>query len=77
VWDQLVLDRCIWFYRNPALCKGDYPMSLLTVLLIVLIIMVVGSIPGAWPYSKDWGRGPIGFLTLMLVIILILMIVGV
>jgi hypothetical protein len=49
---------------------------LTTLVLIVLIILVVGAIPGAWPHSKDWGRGPIGVLTLLLIIVLILMLVG-
>jgi hypothetical protein len=47
-----------------------------TILLIGLIILLVGSIPGAWPHSKDWGRGPVGLLSLLLVIVLILLLVG-
>jgi hypothetical protein len=51
-------------------------MSAYTLLLIVLIILVIGSIPGAWPYSKDWGRGPIGILSLILIVVLIIMLMG-
>jgi hypothetical protein len=47
-----------------------------TIILIVLIILLIGAIPGAWPHSKDWGRGPVGILTLILVVVLILMLLG-
>jgi hypothetical protein len=49
---------------------------LTTVILIVLVILLLGAIPGAWPHSKDWGRGPIGLLTLVLVIVLIIALLG-
>jgi hypothetical protein len=47
-----------------------------TIILIVLIILLIGAIPGAWPHSKDWGRGPVGLLTLILVVVLIVMLLG-
>ena len=44
---------------------------MITILLIVLILALIGSVP-AWPYSRDWGYYPAGGLGLVLVIILVL-----
>lgn len=41
-----------------------------TVLVILLILMLIGSVP-VWPYSADWGYYPFGFSTLLLIIVLI------
>lgn len=46
-----------------------------TILLIVLILMLLGSIP-TWPYSRGWGYYPSGGLGLVLVILLILIMLG-
>jgi hypothetical protein len=50
-------------------------MSLTTVLLIVLIIVLVGSLP-AWPHSAGWGYGPSGILGVIVVVLLILLLLG-
>ncbi len=50
-------------------------MSLGTILLIVLILLLVGSLP-SWPHSRNWGYGPTGGLGLLVVIILILVLLG-
>jgi len=47
-----------------------------TVLLILVILMLLGSVP-AWPYSAGWGYYPSGGLGLVLLILVILMIAGV
>lgn len=46
-----------------------------TILIIVLILMLLGSIP-AWPHSRGWGYYPSGGLGLVLVIIIILVVLG-
>ena len=46
-----------------------------TVLLIVLILLLIGSIP-SWPYSRGWGYGPSGILGVVLVIVLVLALTG-
>lgn len=46
-----------------------------TILLIILILLLIGSIP-AWPYSAGWGYGPSGILGVILVILLILILLG-
>lgn len=43
-------------------------MSLLLILLVVLLI--VGAFP-AWPYSQNWGYGPIGVILLILLVYLL------
>jgi len=46
-----------------------------TVLLIILILMLVGTLP-TWPHSRDWGYYPSGGLGLVLLILLILFLAG-
>lgn len=50
-------------------------MTLTTVLLIVLILALLGSLP-AWPHSREWGYGPSGGLGLVLIILIVLMLAG-
>jgi len=50
-------------------------MSVSTLLLIVLIILLIGSLP-TWPYSNGWGYYPSGGLGLIVVILLILLLMG-
>jgi hypothetical protein len=42
---------------------------ILTIVLIVLIIMALGSAP-AWPHSRGWGYYPSGGLGLLVVVLL-------
>ena len=46
-----------------------------TVLLVVLILLLIGAIPG-WPHSKGWGYGPSGGLGLVVIILLVLLLLG-
>ena len=46
-----------------------------TILLIILILMLIGSIP-AWPYSSGWGYYPSGGLGLIVLIVIILLVLG-
>jgi len=46
-----------------------------TVLLVLLILMIVGSVP-TWPHSRNWGYYPSGGFGLVLLILLILVLVG-
>jgi len=48
---------------------------MLTLLLIVLVLLAVGSAP-AWPYSRGWGYYPSAGLGVVLVILLLLMMTG-
>jgi hypothetical protein len=48
---------------------------LTTVLFIVLILALLGSLP-AWPHSRDWGYGPSGGVGFVLLIVLILLLLG-
>lgn len=50
-------------------------MSLATILLIVLILMLVGTVP-TWPHSRGWGYAPSGVLGVVVVILLVLMLLG-
>jgi len=46
-----------------------------TILLVVLILLLIGSLP-TWPYSSGWGYYPSGGLGAIIVILLILALVG-
>ena len=49
---------------------------LVTILVIVLILALIGSVP-AWPYSRGWGYAPTGGIGTLLLILLILWLLGV
>ncbi|HWC62716.1 MAG TPA: DUF3309 family protein [Rhizomicrobium sp.] len=46
-----------------------------TILLIILILALLGSVP-LWPYSTGWGYGPSGGVGLLLIILIILIFAG-
>ncbi len=50
-------------------------MSLGTILLIVLVLMLIGSVP-SWPHSRSWGYGPSGGLGLVVVVLVVLLLMG-
>jgi len=50
-------------------------MSLGTILLIVLILLLIGAIPG-WPHSREWGWYPSGGVGIVLLILIILLVLG-
>ena len=46
-----------------------------TVLLVVLIVMLLGTLP-TWRHSKSWGYAPSGGLGLVVLILVILLLMG-
>ena len=46
-----------------------------TILIVVLILMVAGTLP-TWPHSRQWGYYPSGGLGLILLILIILLLTG-
>ena len=46
-----------------------------TILLIIVILLLVGSLP-TWPYSSGWGYYPSGGLGLILLVLLVLALLG-
>ncbi len=44
-----------------------------TLLMIILVLLVVGSLP-TWPYSSGWGYYPAGGLGVILVVALVLLL---
>ena len=53
--------------------KGDEMLG--TVLLVIVILMLVGTLP-TWPHSSTWGYFPSGGLGLVVLILLILLLTG-
>jgi hypothetical protein len=51
------------------------PMTIGTILLIILILILIGVIP-TWPHSRDWGYAPGGIVGVILIILLILLLMG-
>ncbi|MDB6167146.1 MAG: hypothetical protein JWM88_10, partial [Verrucomicrobia bacterium] len=49
------------------------PMTLGTILLIILVLLLLGAIP-TWPHSRGWGYGPSGGLGLLLIILIVLIV---
>lgn len=48
---------------------------MLTILLIILILLALGSLP-TWGYSRGWGYFPSGGLGLLVIIVLVLLLMG-
>ena len=46
-------------------------MGLGTILLIVLVLMLIGSVP-TWPHSRNWGYGPSGGIGLVVLVLLLM-----
>jgi len=46
-----------------------------TILIVLLILFLLGSLP-TWPYSSGWGYYPSGGLGLVLIIVIILLVMG-
>ena len=46
-----------------------------TILLVVVVLMLIGSIP-SWSHSKSWGYGPSGGLAVAAVIVVVLLMTG-
>jgi hypothetical protein len=44
-----------------------------TILLIMLVLILVGSLP-TWPFSTGWGYYPSGGLGLLLLIVIVLIV---
>jgi hypothetical protein len=53
----------------------EKPVTLGTILLIVLLLMLVGAFP-SWSHSRSWGYGPSGGLGLVLVVVVVLLLMG-
>lgn len=45
------------------------------IVLLVVLLIVLSVVP-AWPYSREWGYGPMGALGLILVVLLMLKLFG-
>jgi len=48
---------------------------MLTILLIVLIVLFIGTIP-RWPHSRQWGYYPSSGLGLVVVVLVVLLLMG-
>lgn len=63
--------RCRGFVGN----LSNTIMTLGTILLIIVVLMLLGTIP-TWPHSRNWGYGPSGGLGLILIILIVLFLLG-
>jgi len=62
------------FIQIPQQSSLEKETLVLTILLIILLLISVGSLP-TWPYSRSWGYYPSSGLGLLLLIVLILLLI--
>ena len=53
--------------------QGEHEM--LTILLVILLLIALGALP-TWPYSRNWGYGPGGGVSVLLIILIVLILSG-
>jgi hypothetical protein len=46
------------------------------ILLIILVLVLIGGFP-SWPYSRSWGYGPSGLVSVLLLVLLVLLIMDI
>ncbi len=46
-----------------------------TILLILLIFILIAAVP-TWPYSRSWGYGASGLMTILLIILVFALATG-
>jgi hypothetical protein len=46
-----------------------------TIVLVIVVLLLLGALP-SWPYSRSWGYGPSGLLSLVLVVLVIMALTG-
>jgi hypothetical protein len=54
---------------------GVRAMSLATLLLIILVVALIGTLP-RWPHSANWGYYPSGGLSVILLVVIVLALMG-
>jgi hypothetical protein len=59
--------------RQSAILRAARSFMLRTILLIVVILALLGSLP-MWPYSTGWGYYPSGGLGLLVIILIVFML---
>ena len=60
----------------PAYSSGGGSETMLgTILLVILVLALIGSLP-TWGYSSGWGYYPSGGLGLVVLILVILLVMG-
>lgn len=50
-------------------------MSIGTIVLIVLVLILVGTVP-IFPHSRSWGYGPSGGIGLIVLVLVVLLLMG-
>jgi hypothetical protein len=48
---------------------------MLTIILVVLVVLAIGSAP-TWPHSRNWGYFPSGGLGIVVIILILLLLTG-
>ena len=59
-------------------CSSDHRVTeavMSTILIVILILILVGALPN-WGYSRSWGYGPGGIVSVLLIIVIILALMG-
>jgi hypothetical protein len=64
-----------WHHAGLYSANKRFPVTLSTILLIVLLLLLIGALP-TWPHSRSWGYYPSGGLGLIIVIVLLIVFLG-
>ena len=72
---RLAADPLLVPHQNSRRLPKNPPMTLGTILLVLLILMLLGALP-TWPHSKSWGYFPSGGIGLLLLVVVILLFTG-
>ncbi len=51
-------------------------MDALTLIIIILLVLLLAGAFPTWPHSRRWGYGPSGLLVVILVVVLVLALTG-
>jgi hypothetical protein len=67
----------ISYTTNKNILRSDVERTSMlgTILVVLLILMLLGSLP-TWPHSRSWGYYPSGGLGLVLTILVVLLLLG-
>ena len=46
-----------------------------TILIVILVLLLLGALP-SWGWSRSWGAGPSGIISVLLVLLIVWLLFG-
>lgn len=72
---SVTVQTCYYPVQQLLRHQEDSPMSIATILLIILILLFLGMLP-TWPHSRSWGYRPGGVIGIVILVLVILLLTG-